>query len=330
MVSSVRSHATHAVSNILQPQPTTRLLSFDEFWKRKSNERAQHAVKKKQQMPPKEVLVVGIMHRYLIYTRWCILHCGQAKIEAVSHALVVPTELTCSMIICVFCIAEMDKVDNKSCFTDEFKEKASFESDFRFEDGYTKPFVTMSDKEEFLRAVALHYTLLMSLSEANQFDGLKICNILQLVREYPGIFRSLFEVRNSKLTAEDIDSIFDPQFSPVGSNKFTTEQNIVFYFNQYLEDVQNGLVVSQVKNREVTVSLNQVFEFATGAQHVPAVGFSSLPIIEFLHHLNTPRKISANTCANILRFPVNELCDQEKFNEEFTFCLLNSPGFQLL
>ena len=39
---------------------------------------------------------------------------AQAKIEARSQALVVPTELTQSMIICVFCIAEMDKVDNKS------------------------------------------------------------------------------------------------------------------------------------------------------------------------------------------------------------------------
>ena len=43
-------------------------------------------------------------------------HCGQANIEAGSQALVVPTELTRSMIICVFCIAEMDKVDNKFCF----------------------------------------------------------------------------------------------------------------------------------------------------------------------------------------------------------------------
>ena len=56
-------------------------------------------------------------HRYLIYTRWCIPHCGQAKIEAGPQVLVVPTELTRSMIICVFLIAEMDKVDNKSSFT---------------------------------------------------------------------------------------------------------------------------------------------------------------------------------------------------------------------
>ena len=55
-------------------------------------------------------------HRYLIYTRWRIPHCGQAKIEAGSQALVVLTELTQSMIICVFFIAEMDQVDNKSSF----------------------------------------------------------------------------------------------------------------------------------------------------------------------------------------------------------------------
>ena len=59
---------------------------------------------------------MGLDHRYLIYTRWCIPHCGQTKIEAGSQALVVPTEWTRIMTICVICIAEMDKVDNKSSF----------------------------------------------------------------------------------------------------------------------------------------------------------------------------------------------------------------------
>ena len=58
-------------------------------------------------------------HRYLIYTRWGIPHRRQAKIEAGSQALVVPTELTrsiISMIIWVLYIAEMDKADNESSF----------------------------------------------------------------------------------------------------------------------------------------------------------------------------------------------------------------------
>ena len=45
------------------PTPTpTRVISFDEFRKRKSNERVQHAAKKKQQKPAKDVLIgIGIM-----------------------------------------------------------------------------------------------------------------------------------------------------------------------------------------------------------------------------------------------------------------------------
>ena len=61
--------------------------------------------------------VLGHEHRYLIYTRWRIPHCRQTKIEAGLQALVlVLTELTRSMIICVFFIAEIDKVDNKFPF----------------------------------------------------------------------------------------------------------------------------------------------------------------------------------------------------------------------
>ncbi|CAB4044327.1 G2 M phase-specific E3 ubiquitin- ligase-like [Paramuricea clavata] len=56
-------------------------------------------------------------------------------------------------------LIELEELSNQST-ADEFREKASFESGFRFESGYTKPFVTMSDKDEFLRCIALHYMCL--------------------------------------------------------------------------------------------------------------------------------------------------------------------------
>jgi hypothetical protein len=88
---------------------------------------------------------------------------------------------------------------------DEFREKASFESEFQFEASYTKPFVTISDKDEFFRCIALHYTVLVPLSELNQFvNDLKTCNSLQSVREDPDMFRSLFEVSKTKLTVDGI------------------------------------------------------------------------------------------------------------------------------
>ena len=130
-------------------------------------------------------------------------------------------------------------------------------------------------------------------------------------------------MHHSKLSAEDVDSIFDPVFSPAGSNKFAIEQSIIFNFNQYLEDVENGKVVGQLEDREVKISLNDILQFATGAQNVPAVGFSLHPTIVFQHDLVISRKISTNTCANILKFAVSGLEDRKRFSAEFTFCLLN-------
>ena len=137
--------------------------------------------------------------------------------------------------------------------------------------------------------------------------------MLHLIKEDPDSFRCLFEVGNAKLTAEDVDSISDPVFSPAGSNKFAIEQSIIFNFNQYLEDAESGKVTGQLEDREVKVSLSDILQFATGAQHVPAVGFSPRPTIVFLHHLHMARKISTNSCANILKFPVSGLEDGKNF-----------------
>ena len=42
-------------------------------------------------MLEKDLYIIGQNHRYLMFTRWCIPHCRQVKIEARSQALVVPT-----------------------------------------------------------------------------------------------------------------------------------------------------------------------------------------------------------------------------------------------
>ena len=136
-----------------------------------------------------------------------------------------------------------------------FKQKASFKSDYRFDAGYKKPIVTIADKEDFIRCHALHYTILVSLSKLNQYiDGLRTCNILDIIKKEPHSFKCLFEVHHAKVTAEDVDSIFDSVFSPAGSNKFAIEQSIIFNLNQYLEGVEKGKVVGQLEDREVTIS----------------------------------------------------------------------------
>ena len=63
---------------------------------------------------------------------------------------------------------------------EEFKRVASFECALRFDTGCCKPIVTILDKVKMLHIITLHYTLLQSLAEVNQFiEGLKLNGLLE-------------------------------------------------------------------------------------------------------------------------------------------------------
>ena len=214
----------------------------------------------------------------------------------------------------------------------EFKTQATFNSDFRFDAGYSKPFVHILDKGELCRCVALHHVILASMAETNQFvEGPKTANMLNLLRENPELFRKVFQVQKA-LTAEMVDDIFEVEYSPVDSNKFAIEQKIVFNLTQYLEDVEKGMITTKLDGKEVVVTLKHVLQFITGAEDIPAIGFTPRPKVRFCHETNPQlvRKVTANTCANILTLPVFGMSEYTKFSQELTFCLMNSPGFGVI
>ena len=165
----------------------------------------------------------------------------------------------------------------------------------------------------------------MSLSELEQLiDGLNNCNVLQLIRSNAEVFRMLFESSNQLLTAEIVDEVFDP----VGSSAFVEEQAIMFNFNQLLEDIEQGKVSVVIEGQNFNFTLGDILQFVTGCRDIPAIGFLPRPSVEFLHGDNAKQKLSANTCANILRFPVTEkMLKYPYFKEDIVFCIVNSPGF---
>ena len=223
-------------------------------------------------------------------------------------------------------LQNLDKITDE----EEFKREASFNCEFRYEAGYSKPFIQMKDKDEFFKSICLHYTVLASISEINQFvEGLKTCKVLKLIRELPEMFRKVFQT-SKELTAEEVDACFKPDYSPKGSNRYESELNIMFNFNQYLEDIERGKITTTVEGKDVAVSLKHVLQFVTGADNIPAIGFTPRPTIQFSHDSLSKRKMTANTCGNILTIHVTGMSDLSKFEEEFTFCMMNSPGFGIL
>lgn len=80
-------------------------------------------------------------------------------------------------------------------------------------------------------------------------------------------------------------------------------------------------------------TLEDILVFATGANVVPALGFTPQPSIEFLHiesHLpvaaaQKERFPTANTCINCIRLPLYHHFNTFKDNMEFAIC--NTQGF---
>lgn len=105
----------------------------------------------------------------------------------------------------------MDKLKELKIIEDpeEFKRVASFECALRFDAGFCKPIVTIEDKVKMLYIITLHYTLLQSLAEVNQFiEGLKLSGLLECMRQHPYEARKLFIYENNQISGEELDDLF--------------------------------------------------------------------------------------------------------------------------
>ena len=202
---------------------------------------------------------------------------------------------------------------------------------------YDNSEITLEKKVSFLNIVATHHTVAKSLAEIHQFiDGLKIFGVLDLLRQYPVEAADLFQFKTRRLTAEKIDSIFQSTLSPEGSNRHEKEMAILFNWRQFLEDVEQGDVISttsdplQEQDVKINVSLSAVLAFVTGSPAIPPLGFSPEPRIVFDYEV-LPRKLHVHTCSNEIHFPVAEdLLSYETFKDDFLFCMFNSPGFGMV
>ena len=216
----------------------------------------------------------------------------------------------------------------------KFKQEASFNTPFRFEAGYTKPVVSFENKAELIRCICLHYLVISTLPEIDQFiEGLKTSGVLEFIRNNPNQSRKLLQLNeDQRLTAEIVDELFHFSFSE-GSNKRTSEEAIAFNFTHYLEDIAAGEITTTILDPETDgittckVGLEHILQFVTGCPIVPATGFDTNLTCMF-DHVDCDKKLTVNTCSCTLNFPVSELLkDYQSFKNEFTECIFSSPGF---
>ena len=121
----------------------------------------------------------------------------------------------------------------------------SDEFDFRFECGFCQPSksMTLHDRQRIISCIALHFLCYSCKAELDEFRvGLSKLGFIDLLRDHPCL-RSLFQARAKadQLTADQIQDLLEPVFSPIGSNARTAEELAVMYFIDLLHEIEGAL-----------------------------------------------------------------------------------------
>lgn len=115
------------------------------------------------------------------------------------------------------------------------------EFDFRFACGYTKnpQQIQLSEKDNFIRSIWLHYVLFQPLAEIDQLRKglLDTLQVRLLAITHGSKFRLLLAHSTVfDITAEYLQETFAIQYADNGSNKRTQEEAIIMHWTEYLDE----------------------------------------------------------------------------------------------
>ena len=107
--------------------------------------------------------------------------------------------------------------------------------------GYSKPLrnCVLDDKAEMLECAILHFTHYRIRAELDQLkQGLAKVGVLPAIQRSPNLWKALLCADKSlEITSEYIRQLFVPSFSAVGSNARRLEEDIIYHWEEYLNEM---------------------------------------------------------------------------------------------
>ena len=196
--------------------------------------------------------------------------------------------------------------------------------------------------------MAKYFTVLRVKSELDQLVcGLSsTLNVLDLVRKNSLQMKELFLYHDPPpLTWESVYNLFPAQMSTEGSTKREREEAVMMRWINVITCIEGNLLLQyslllyciivassglvEIKDHtsneiySVHITLSDVLKFVTGSPALPPLGFIPSPTIRFQETSVFP---VANTCANTLHLPLNDVTD-DVFKYRFVSGIANAPGF---
>ncbi|XP_035982736.1 G2/M phase-specific E3 ubiquitin-protein ligase [Fundulus heteroclitus] len=175
---------------------------------------------------------------------------------------------------------------------------------------------SLEEKHSIVNEYLRWYIIERNHSAIERFkNGLTTLEFLTALQQHPNVLAPVLCHSETKLSAVDMENLFQPELSPDGSNRRAQENKTASLWADYLFDCE--------ENNEVT--LEDVLMFATGVPSIPPAGMDPQPRLQYI---NTSKFPMANTCANTLKLPL--LDSYITFKHNMNFGIKNSRGFGCL
>ncbi len=113
---------------------------------------------------------------------------------------------------------------------------------FRFDCGVFQPTsqLKLRDKEHIIASISMHFCVYSCKVELDEMRrGLLSLNFIGAMNGNPSL-KALFKfnAEAQTLTAEEVEKLFVPLFSPQGSNKRSKEEQVMMHFLEFLQDLE--------------------------------------------------------------------------------------------
>ncbi|KAL3875460.1 hypothetical protein ACJMK2_033407 [Sinanodonta woodiana] len=217
-------------------------------------------------------------------------------------------------------------------------ERALESCEWRFDVDGLPLFVKMENKDEFVKASAMHFAVLTRQTGIQQLlHGLKYYDFLGLMRRKPFLC-NILEYRKDAISAKDLIYIFEPEYS-FSDDELEKEQKLFSNLNEFLKHTEDQTLILTLDEAMIhltaeerdfisSIQVSKLLEFCTGSNKVPALGFEVDPHMTFVHddHKFHP---SAHTCGNNLVLYVNDktTLDKSAFFKIMVETLMNAENF---
>ena len=217
-------------------------------------------------------------------------------------------------------LKEILAVLNRTSNDESFNEFLDKYSDRICDYGYVNIYITKyGDKLDICNALLKHQFKFSVLAEIQQFkDGMNVIgNFGECIWNNNNVFESILSDKQEDLTWQKFKELFSNDYSEVGSNKRIVENETIYSWEMFLQDVNE---------KEVDVKFGDLLIFITGTNSIPPLGFTNKPCIGFYDLEIKERRLPwSSTCSNTLYLPRN--VDPAMLKSMIIQSLLEGHGF---